>query len=73
MTLYGYQWEDGKYVGDDNAHQVADVGCIAECEMIKPTNAIVSDANILGLSVCLCCVFYQLNQLRLKQKEAAAL
>ena len=57
MTLYGYRWQDGKYVGDDNAHQVADAACIAECEMIKPTNAIVSVANMLRLSVCLCYVF----------------
>ena len=53
MKIYGYRWENGKYVGDDNAHEVADVACIAECEMVKPVTEMQSEMNIVQLAVCL--------------------
>ena len=53
VTVFGYRWQGGKYIGDDNAHDVADVTCITECEMIKPHSQVLSESTTSQLAVCI--------------------
>ena len=52
VTVFGYRWQGSKYIGDDNAHEVADVTCITECEMIKPHSQVLSESTSSQLAVC---------------------
>ena len=52
VTVFGYHRQVGKYIGDDNAHEVADITCITECEMIKPHSQVLSESAVSQLAVC---------------------
>ena len=50
--MYGYRKDsEGKFTGDNNAFQVANVACIAKSEMMKPIHVREVDRINIKLAV----------------------